>query len=272
MLREAQIYLEMGWAVYPVHSVSDGLCSCGGSDCPAPGKHPIGRWSDYQNRLPTSKEITTWFTAMPDCNIGMVTGEVSSVVVVDVDGVDGLESSRELNLAPTLSARTGGGGYHFFYSIREPRQSRVRIRKGIDVRGDDRFVVLPPSRHVSGKLYRWLQPRGMVPYVPIAKAPAVSTFGDNRAGWSGELVGGVSEGSRSISAARLAGRYLGLGLTLEEVWLLMSGWNERNRPPMIVSELHRTVAAVARKHKENSSKRVETFSQIRAILEGGADA
>lgn len=75
-----------------------------------------------------------------------------------------------------------------------------------------------------------------------------------------------------MSAARLAGRYLGLGLTPEETWLLIAAWNERNRPPLVLSELRRTVVAVARRHEEAAPKRIETFSQIKALLEGGVNA
>src|SRR5688572_2986509 len=115
-LDEALVYRSMGWGVYPAHSISmEGVCTCGRIDCPTPGKHPVGRWMEYQNRLPTMHEVKLWFSNL-DCNIGTITGRVSGMVVVDVDGNKGLKSLATLDLTPTLQARTGGGGLHLFYS------------------------------------------------------------------------------------------------------------------------------------------------------------
>ena len=273
MLEEALIYLDMGWAAYPVHSVTEGQCSCGRPDCPAPGKHPIGMWMKYQKRLPTSQEVFTWFTTMPNCNIGMVTGTVSSIVVVDVDSITGLNTFRSLGMRPTLSARTGGGGYHFYYSSEEEVPSRVKVRDGIDLRAEGGFVVLPPSRHNSGRFYRWLQPRELIPYRSelLTPEPLSRVYGNGSSKWAGELLEGVGQGNRNMSAARLAGRYAGMGLSVDEVWLIMVGWNERNSPPLSSEELKRTVLAIVRKQQESAPTRIQTVKEILTLVNGKAE-
>ena len=34
-------YVRRGWAVFPVHGVHAGRCTCGWGDCASPGKHPL---------------------------------------------------------------------------------------------------------------------------------------------------------------------------------------------------------------------------------------
>ena len=56
---------------------------------PAQGKRPIIDWRKYQEVRPTEAEVTSWWERFPNANIALVTGAVSGVVVVDVDGVTG---------------------------------------------------------------------------------------------------------------------------------------------------------------------------------------
>jgi len=266
MLQEALMYLDMGWCVYPAHSVNlhTGFCSCGRLECPCPGKHPIGQWSEFQRRLPTSHEVNLWFSVL-DCNIGTVTGLISGIAVVDIDGDEGIANAKTLGLEATLTSRTGGGGYHMFYSITTPTRSKVQVLKGVDIRGDGGYIVLSPSLHRSGKHYEWLEPRGLAPFDPEPfERPSYSSSGDD---WSYELLQGVSTGNRSVSAARLSGRYFSMGLSIEEVWILMQGWNQRNNPPLDLVELKRTVESVKKKHGEQAVPiQIETLKQIRSLL------
>ena len=273
MITEALIYLSMGWCVYPAHYVDENdLCSCGRSDCPTPGKHPVGRWTEFQERLPTRDEVNVWFGSMR-CNIGTVTGQVSGLVVVDVDGAEGVKSVRDLKLERTLMSRTGSGGRHLFYASHNPVPSKVRIMDGVDIRAEGAYVILPPSGHLSGRHYEWLEPRGLTIFdpKPFEKHYSSSSPFTNGSNWYNDLLVGVHEGSRSVSAARLAGRYSGLGLSPSETWVLMYDWNLRNIPPLNENELLRTVKAIRRKYeRETLPTQINTFRDIENLLNGGA--
>ena len=277
---EAACYLDLGWCVYPAHTVVNGLCTCGKLDCPCPGKHPIGSWSDYRHRLPTKREIDLWFGSM-DCNVGVITGQVSGgLVVVDVDGKQGLESLERLNLKRTLEANTGGGGKHLLYWSTEPIPSRVHVLPGIDIRGEGGYVVLPPSNHISGKCYEWEEkPHKMAIFDPTIFDAAISDYSINHGNhtnsngkaWFKELLNGVDEGARNVSAARLAGRYFGMGLSMGEVMAIMRVWNSRNRPPLPDFELTRTVDAIRVKHEtETLPSQVQTLRDVSRLLKGSA--
>ncbi|MEK6885122.1 MAG: bifunctional DNA primase/polymerase, partial [Nanoarchaeota archaeon] len=51
--------------------------------CDKGKKYPNINWKEYQTRFPTQEEHNKWFAE--DCNIALVTGELSNVVVIDED-------------------------------------------------------------------------------------------------------------------------------------------------------------------------------------------
>jgi hypothetical protein len=49
------------------------------------GKKPLIAWEPYQTHAPLADEIKTWWTKWPAANVGIVTGAVSGLVVLDID-------------------------------------------------------------------------------------------------------------------------------------------------------------------------------------------
>lgn len=248
-------YLSLGWAVIPVNVPTRTGCTCGRAECQWPGKHPRILWREYTRRLPTVDEVTEWFgDTYYESNIGVVTGQVSGIVVVDVDGP--LEEYRKLGMPRTLTSATGGGGRHYIYACDKEVRSRGAMVQGIDLKANGGFVVMPPSVHVSGERYRWL--RRMAPVtLDISLIPKHSGAANEDRQWYHELLGGVSKGDRSSSAARLAGRYANLGLATEETHMLMARWNDANDPPLSHSELKSTIMSVYRRHADSLNELVE---------------
>lgn len=66
-----------------------------------------------------------------------------------------------MGLPRTLYARTGGGGWHLFYAAPEAPVSNSigrlggRELSGIDLRGEEGYVVAAPSGHRCGGRYGW---------------------------------------------------------------------------------------------------------------------
>jgi len=199
-------------------------------------------------------------------NVGVVTGRVSKLVVVDVDNprIHG----RPYGLTDTLCSGTGGGGRHYFYHC--ATQIRSHSDNGVDIKGEGGFVVVPPSVHYSGKPYVWRHkmPLAELEIELLPSATDISREGSNGQGWFTEILQGVAEGERSTSAARLAGRYSNLGLSAEECYMLMSVWNERNDPPLIDSDLKKTVRWAYHKREEGiAAGKITTFGQIADLLD-----
>lgn len=49
-------------------------------------KKPAIRWTPFSTRRASSLEIQAWFRKWPAANVGVVTGSVSNIVIVDIDG------------------------------------------------------------------------------------------------------------------------------------------------------------------------------------------
>jgi hypothetical protein len=131
-------------------------------------KRPLVPWREFQQRRARAEEIVAWFDRHPDANVGIVTGKISGIVVIDIDVAHGGPASvAELErahgpLPVTIEARTGGGGRHLYYLHPGRTQgNRAGLRPGIDVRGDGGCVVAPPSIHPCGRRYAWAE--GLAP-------------------------------------------------------------------------------------------------------------
>jgi hypothetical protein len=85
--------------------------------------------------------------------IGVPTGALNKIIVVDVDVKGGAKGLDWLNqhsdaLPPTRTHKTRSGGLHLIFqcpSDVEIRNSAGRVAPGIDVRGEGGYVVWPPS-------------------------------------------------------------------------------------------------------------------------------
>ncbi len=91
--------------------------------------------------------------------IGIVTGEISGLFVIDCDTPGGYDVIRRLltdNMILPL-ARTPRGGWHLYF--RYPDNSDITIGagviQGVDFRGEGGFVVAPPSINQKGEGYTW---------------------------------------------------------------------------------------------------------------------
>jgi hypothetical protein len=144
----AKLYASWGWRVIPV---------CAGTKVPA-----VNDWV----RVATSDEYTIerwWGLEHPSAGIGIVTGHESDLCVIDVDdkpgkfGSDTLESYCEehgrLPDTPTVLTPTGGRHLYFRWPGFNPAQSA--LGEWVDVQGEGRFVVAPPSVHPNGGTYAW---------------------------------------------------------------------------------------------------------------------
>ena len=109
---------------------------------------------------PSHEDVERWAA---EGNLGVRTGLESGVVVVDVDAHKG-GSVEGLDLPTTVTARSGGGGLHYYFRCPEGglKNSAGKLAEHVDVRGDGGQIVLPGSVHPeTGKNYSW--ERGLSP-------------------------------------------------------------------------------------------------------------
>ena len=237
ILKYANEYLDNGWSVLPVK--------------PEEKRPYMTNWLQY-NRSRVSKNVMeSWFTNLAGAGIGIVTGKISNIVVLDVENYCKIPIEELLKKYPTqMISRTGSGGYHLFYQYptNVPRiGNRVGLFDGIDLRADGGFIVLPPTIHPSGGRYEWVQ-KGMAGVFPSSLLDVQAQPKAQGDGWITETLRGVSEGGRNDACARLAGYFFKKGMNADIVEALLMEWNERNDPPLPISEIRTTIKSIEKSH------------------------
>jgi hypothetical protein len=176
LLNAALDYAARGVPVLPVHCPSSRPgpelgCSCRDPGCGSIGKHPIT--THGLNDASTNREqVEWWWRRFPRANVGLATGHLFDVL--DVDGPIGERFIRRLpaerplgQLGPVV--RTGGGGWHVYLMPTGLGNPKPRDLEKVDWRGRGGYVLAPPSRHASGRRYRWVRDLDTpLPEVPAA--------------------------------------------------------------------------------------------------------
>ena len=126
--------------------------------CHPGGKRPM-TLHGFKDATADEKQIGKWWTSCPDANIGLALD--GKFWVLDVDNPDGEKSLTELEaqhepLPPTTQIRTGSGGRHIYFSAPSFRVKTTagKLGPGIDVRGANSYVLVPPSYTVAE--YTWI--------------------------------------------------------------------------------------------------------------------
>lgn len=243
LARVAAEYLALGWSLIPLF-----------------GKLPaLPSWKEYQRRLPSSEEVAVWFSegGRPPSGLGVVTGRLSKLVVVDCDSeADAAFWSKTFPSSP-LVALTGGGGVHFYYAM--PAGSDVRNRAGvlqrkIDIRGEGGYAAAPPSSHPSGRQYAWqtFDTGAVLPCFDASwladeprprRAPATKFVGQvrNAVAYIRRIHAVAGEGGHNATF-RAACKLRDAGLSEDEALAILGDWNEINAsPPWSAAELEHKI-------------------------------
>lgn len=244
----AASYLASGWSVLPVR---------------ARDKRPLVQWESLQTKKPSDSDLAEWFRRWPNANVGVVTGEISNLVVIDIDPKHGGDGSLERlqqrfgPLPPTVEAITGGGGRHLYFA--HPGvlvRNCAGLAQGIDLRGDGGYVVAPPSVHPSGQRYAWVpgrSPQDMSPS-PLPRwliGAAGIRAGRTLADWRRLVREEVPQGQRNFTIVSLTGHLLWHGVDPAVTLELLLAWNRmRCRPPLEDAEVAQVVENIIRVHDD----------------------
>jgi hypothetical protein len=159
MIDWALAYAQRGWAVFPLHTILDGRCTCGRDCGKNAGKHPRVK-GGYKAASTDPDQIKAWWSKWPTANIGIATGAASGIVVFDIDGPQGLATLKALvgrhGVLPRTAVVKTARGWHLYFALPagcEPIPCSAG--DGLDVRADGGYVVAAASRHASGHVYQW---------------------------------------------------------------------------------------------------------------------
>lgn len=162
--------------------------------------------------------IKAWWKRWPDASIGIATGSVSNLIVIDEDldedkGLNGYEEVSEWEringaLPATVQCITGRGGYHLYYQYDGTDiKNRAGILDGVDVRGEGGYVIAPPSMHPNGTEYQWEDAPDEVDLAPIDATVRRFLFGESekpKTAADFKLPDRIQSGERNDTLFRLA--------------------------------------------------------------------
>jgi putative DNA primase/helicase len=257
-------YARRGWLVVPMHATRDGKCSCPKGDaCERAGKHPIAEHG--VNDATTERgQIKRWWAESPDANIGIAAGSESGIIVLDIDPRnDGYKSLKRLKeelgpLPDTVTTRTGGGGRHLVFeypsfAVRKDTSGK-KFGRGVDILSDGCIMVAPPSRHATGKRYRWKEGKSYRDVEP-AKLPKTwldrlrkdGSAGPGTEKLSTQVDGRIPEGQRNTSLTSLAGTLQRGGVSPAAITAALIAENKAKcSPPLDRSEIEKIVGSITK--------------------------
>jgi hypothetical protein len=103
--------------------------------------------------------LSEWWSRWPLALIGIPTGAVSGLVVLDIDrknGVDGLDclegNGWDIPETPIVHTQSGGLHYYLAHPGRAVPCSAGRIGPGVDIRADGGYVIAP---HAKDSPWNW---------------------------------------------------------------------------------------------------------------------
>lgn len=251
---------EMKWPIFPVHTINEkGYCDCGmGKSCSNPGKHPATKHG-FKDATTDIKKIDEWWPEWSPCasNIAVATGGELGLVVIDVDGEEGLaslsqEQMESLQDENVVYAKTGRGGHYYFFS-KTKINSKVGFVNHVDIRADGGYIILPPSRHISGKCYEWLRsPHHGLTEVPkwvlngeLKEAPKkIFTVTEQF----------IPEGQRNDTFFRLASTFRSKGITYEAAHKALEIDNQSKcNPPLDEKEILGILNSVYKRYEAGNT-------------------
>lgn len=233
----AHYYLDLGFSIIPLRSCKK---------TPA-----LTSWSEYQKRQPSEEEIVEWFGGTTEFNIGIVTGPVSGLAVIDLDSHKALQMAKELGLPAAPIVQTARG-LHYYYAHRtgvRNSQKRADLPE-IDLRAEGGYIVAPPSIHESGTHYAWMEGCGLNDLQIMPLPDWVHAKRHEEIQPIQTLNHGVGRGERNNALARLTGLWVNEGDTLERALGRALVWNKNNTPPLSTAEVEKTVESIFERHQK----------------------
>lgn len=125
----------------------------------------IPKWQEWQNKRADREQILAWWKEYPKANVGMVTGRISNLAVIDIDKPEGEEELNKLipesAIIPVCTTPRGGKHLYFTYPADIELRNQVNFLSGVDFRGEGGVIKAPPSTNGQGGFYQWIKGSGI---------------------------------------------------------------------------------------------------------------
>jgi len=221
---------------------------------PCNKKIPLTGPGGFKNATLDASTILKWWTDNPSAQIGIPTGEINHLVVLDIDGPLGEIAAAKMSLPETFTVETCPGHRQLWFEQPpgvKTKCSAKQIAAEIDIRGDGGYVIAPPSvHHITHQPYRVLLDLPWAPMpVCLLDQPAKHGSGTKPR----DVSGPISQGQRHKTLLSLAGSMAKRALPDDVIFKALRDVN-RNlaKPSLNDAELVRMVEYVSGKKPATS--------------------
>ncbi len=220
-----------------------------GGWCPIPIKKAskqtaLARLAPYLERPATQEELGSWSWS----GVGIVTGRLSGILVLDVDGPEGEVELQKRGHPVTPMVRTASGGLHLYF--KHPNhyvRTGIRVAPGLDVKASGGYVVAPPSVGANGKPYEWIVSTNDAELADPPDWLMGLLERERPKDPAGPVGASIPAGQRNNALASLAGTMRRRGMGEAEILAALQVANEqRCSPPLEDDEVGKIAASVAR--------------------------
>lgn len=212
-------------------------------------------------------QIDIWLEKVPNANLAIACGQ-SKLAIIDIDPRNGgsfkenedyfsvfSQNGTEYKVPKTRVVKTGGGGYHLYYSGALKLPGKLDV--GIDFKSNGGYVLAPPSIHETGNTYQLLKDYLVVPFPQylLDSTQKQAAIPPNYNGKKFQFKEKVLEGSRNEELTRMTGHCTRENRTVDETILMGLGYNNRSfTPPLSETEVISTIKNVHKRYEDNHFK------------------
>lgn len=257
--------------------------------CQSKGKAPIIKGWPTRTKT-TGEDIHRWFAMNQYINIGVPLGSPSQLIGIDIDGQEGEKILQQMSKGniPTTWEFTTGKGRRLLYKLPPGMQTKKVKFAGktpneeFAIICDGQQTVLPPSRHSSGRIYKWklgpqemsqpeMAPDWIINQIEIdengqrIKTEEIKESKENKE--KPQVIGRVdhddwdailTKGQRNDGITKRAGSLIGRNMSKGAAIKVLQAWNMTHcTPPLSNDEIETTVTSIAMAE----AARMETSTQ-----------
>jgi DNA-binding transcriptional ArsR family regulator len=273
LLDAALKYRDMGFSVIPL--------------IPKEKTPIIKEWKPYQKKSADKEQLESWWKQWPNANVGIVTGMISGICVVDLDKYKP-DYSEEISLqyfpdniqCPIVETPQGGNHLYFLWpgKVLSGKAKQGNL-PAIDFRCDGNYIVAPPSVNGTGKPYAWVNEFcvASISALPSAYINIISTLykGDvthvtqnnNILSQESQVVTILlNEGTRNESLFHIAHSLIKGGMSRENALQVIESLGKSCcKPPMLPSEISSIIASAISRNmgrERNIHQEVESWIRV----------
>jgi len=247
-MKEIKKYVDRGWVVIPI-STNSKVCTI--------------KWKQYQDEKPRKKEILEWIKNNGENgNVGIITGEVSGITVIDVDSKEAVDKitsmlSDDDECGLVVTPR---GGQHFYFAYTPELKTTTNRNLKIDIRNDGAYVLLPPSK-INGKEYAWISLPEKLSKVPDKLVEFLNSRDSNKYRFTKDnlKLGGRDSGLFHLALVLAKG-----GMRYDEIYDALKPYADMCQPPFPDDALRIKITSALKRVGEKGSTLVE---EVREYVE-----